>query len=314
MSVNGKVLIAAPVHEVLTEGLLREGYELVSMPQIRQEQAFQLITDCVGVITSTRLQLDVELLNRAPDLRWIGRMGSGMEVIDLAHAAERNIVCMGSPEGNSNAVAEHAMGLLLSLTKKIHSSANEVKYGKWLRDENRGIELEGRTIGLIGFGHTGRAFARKLSSMDMQILAYDIEDQPQAPGYVEICSLGRIQDEAEIVSFHVPISESTYHYFNEDFGRRMKNPFWLLNTSRGNVVDPTVLPALLKDGKMLGGGFDVWENEPLSRMNARERQLFEEVGSWPQVIVTPHIAGYSFEALYKMSAILLQRIQSLSSL
>ena len=312
MSGSGKVLLAAPVHSVLTDGLEAAGYELLYASGIRQADAPALLRPCVGVITSTRLQLDAALIDAAPDLRWIGRMGSGMEVIDVPYATAKGIACIGSPEGNSNAVAEHALGLLLGITKRIAHSAEEVKSGQWLREENRGTELEGRTIGLIGFGHTGRAFARKLQSMDMQILAYDKQPITDAPPYVKPCaSLERIWDEAGILSFHVPMAADTFHYFNEAFAGRMRHPAILLNTSRGNVVDATILPGLLESGKLLGAGLDVWEDEPPERMDPKQRALMIQVAALPQVIVTPHIAGYTFEALFKMSAILLQRIMAL---
>jgi len=304
MSYRGKVLLAAPVHQVL-----RDGYELLSASGIRQGEAPGLISSCVGVVTSTRLQLDADLIDAAPDLRWIARMGSGMEVIDVAYATSKDIICIGSPEGNSNAVAEHALGMLLGITKRIAHSAEEVSAGMWLREENRGTELEGKTIGIIGFGHTGRAFARKLQSMDMRILAYDKYAINDAPTYVEPCDgLERIWEEAQVISFHVPIAEDTYHYYDINFSERMKHSAILLNTSRGSVVDASILPGLLKTGRLLGAGLDVWENEPPERMSGPQRALFGAVAVMPQVIMTPHIAGYTFEALYKMSAILLERI------
>ena len=154
---KGKVLIAAPVHEVLLNGLADAGYECRMHVSITQDEAPGLIKDCVGVITSTRLQLNKTLLDAAPQLKWIGRMGSGMEIVDVAYATEKGIACHSSPEGNRNAVAEHALGMLLALNRRIVSSNEEVKEGKWIRDANRGYELEGKTIGIIGFGHTGRA-------------------------------------------------------------------------------------------------------------------------------------------------------------
>ena len=310
MTSRGKVLIAAPVHTVLTDGLEAAGFELVHAPAIRQADAAGLLRPCVGVITSTRLQLDAALIDAAPELRWIGRMGSGMEVIDVPYAVSKGIACLGSPEGNSNAVAEHALGLLLNLTRRISSSSREVEAGKWLREENRGIELEGRTIGLIGFGHTGRAFARKLQSMDMRILAYDKVPIADPPAYIIPCpDLQQIWDEAGIVSFHVPMAQDTYHYFDQAFAARMRNPAILLNTSRGNVVDASILPELLQSGRLLGAGLDVWEGEPPERMGTEQRAIMLQLAALPQVVVTPHIAGYTFEALYKMSAVLLQRIR-----
>ena len=309
MSGKGKVLIAAPVHPVLTEALEGAGYALVHAPDIKQTGAADLLKDCTGIITSTRLMLDKALIDAAPGLRWIGRMGSGMEVMDLAYAASKGIACISSPEGNCNAVAEHALGLLLGITKRIEHSADEVKGGLWLREENRGMELEGKTIGLIGFGHTGRAFAHKLSAMDMRILAYDKLPVSDAPDYVVPCdSLEKIYAEAEILSFHVQIAPDTHHYLNRDFVARMKRPFILLNTSRGSVVDAAALAEGLRNGKVTGAGIDVWEEEPLGRMSAPIRALLEEVMRHPAAIVTPHIAGYTREALYKMSEVLKNKI------
>jgi D-3-phosphoglycerate dehydrogenase len=313
MKFRGKVLIAAPVHPVLTDGLEAAGYELVQAIDIRQTEAAALLQACVGVITSTRLQLDAALIDAAPGLRWIGRMGSGMEVIDVPYATAKGIACIGSPEGNCNAVAEHALGMLLGITKRIAHAAGEVKAGQWLREENRGTELEGKTIGIIGFGHTGRAFSRKLQGMDMEILAYDNRPISNAPPYVTTCAdMQRIREEADILSFHVPMAADTFHYYNEAFAASIRKPAILLNTSRGTVVDAAVLPGLLQSGRLLGAGLDVWEDEPPERMGAQQRALLTQVAALPQVIVTPHVAGYTFEALYKMSSILLERITQLN--
>jgi D-3-phosphoglycerate dehydrogenase len=307
------VLLAAPIHAVLRDGLLAMGYELKAALDIRQDEAADLLRDCVGVVTSTRLTLDATLLNAAPELRWIGRMGSGLEVIDLQAAAANGISVVSSPEGNANAVAEHALGLLLGLTKNIGRSAAEVRAGEWRREENRGIELEGKTLGIIGFGHTGRAFARKLQGLDLRILAYDNRPQENVPSWVEIVeNLEAIWNEVTIVSFHVPFAQSTHHYFNQAFADRMKKAFYLLNTSRGSVVDTAILPQLLARGTLLGAGLDVWEEEPIARMSPPQRALLDSLSQTPNVIVTPHIAGYTQEALYKMSATLLAKIDVLT--
>lgn len=306
---SGKVLIAAPVHPVLTEGLKNAGYSCIVHEAITQEEAKTLLHDCTGVITSTRLLLDRELIDRAPMLQWIGRMGSGMEIIDIEHAAVRRIKCVSSPEGNSNAVAEHALGMLLSLTKRILIGHNEVVNGQWLRDENRGTELEGKTIGIIGFGNTGQSFARKLQGFDMNILAYDKYCKNDNLSYVTVCPhLEPVYAEADIVSFHVPLLPETYHYFNEGFIGRMAKPFVLINTSRGNVVDTEVLLGGLMSGKVTGACLDVIEGEPLQKMPAHQKTVFDKILKFPQTIATPHIAGYSYEAVYKMSAVLLSKI------
>lgn len=306
---KGKVLIAAPVHNVLINGLEAEGYELLLHEKISQEQGMHLIADCVGVITSTRLQLNKEMIDAATTLRFIGRMGSGMEVIDVPYAESKGIRCIGSPEGNCNAVAEHALGMLLSLNKRILKSHNEIKEGKWLRDENRGTELEGKTIGIIGYGHTGKAFAKLLRGFDVRILVYDKYKKIENEEHIIPCeSLDQIQQEADVLSLHVPFQEDTYHLIDRIFMEKMRKPFILINTSRGTVIDSREISTFLDNGGMKGLVLDVWEEEPLEKMSAHYRVLLNDLITRNNVLITAHIAGYSHEALFKMSIILLERI------
>jgi D-3-phosphoglycerate dehydrogenase len=280
---KGKVLIAAPVHDVLLQGLVAAGYEMVMQEHITQELAFTLVQDCVGIITSTRLQLNKDLLDTASKLRWIGRMGSGMEVVDVAYALQKNIACFSSPEGNCNAVAEHALGMLLALNKRIVVGHTEVSNGKWLRDANRGTELEGKTIGIIGFGHTGRAFAHKLSVFNMRILVYDKYCNDNFPSYVTCCDdLSPIYEQADIISFHVPLQADTKHYLDEVFINNMKTEFILVNTSRGAVVDSQSLLDGLLCGKVAGACLDVWEEEPLEKMSAEKLNILNRIILMPQ--------------------------------
>jgi D-3-phosphoglycerate dehydrogenase len=309
MNNSGKVLIAAPVHSVLINGLQDAGYECVIHEKITQTEAPQLIADCVGVITSTRLMLDKALIDAAPKLEWIGRMGSGMEIIDVPYAARKGISCYSSPEGNRNAVAEHTVGLLLSITKHLATSYKQIKDGKWLRDENRGTELEEKTIGIIGFGNTGSALAKKLSGFDMNILAYDIHDNI-VPDYVVKCSKLSDLTNADIISLHVPLKKDTFHLVNDAFISSMEKAFILINTSRGPVVDNKALLSGLRNGKIKAACMDVWEEEPLEKMSKEQFSILQECIRMPNFIITPHIAGYSYEALFKMSDVLLRKIVS----
>jgi len=303
------VLIAAPIHEVLEQALIAHGYELKPALDIRPETAEALIKECVGVITSTRIQLDKKLIDSAPLLQWIGRMGSGMEVIDVAYATLKNIQCFSSPEGNANAVGEHALGLLLSLSKNIRRSSNEVMDGQWLREENRGFELEGKTIGIIGYGFTGKAFVKKLRGFDMNVLVYDKYKQDLTEDTIQHCpDLSRIYQEADIISFHVPLQEDTYHYFNQSFLEQLQKKIVLINTSRGTVVDTDTLLRGLESGRILATGLDVFEVEPIHKMNPLVKEKFLKIISRDNVLVTPHIGGYSYESLYKMSKILAEKI------
>lgn len=310
---KGKVLLAAPVHEILSKGLVALGYELVDAVNVEQSVSAQLVKDCVGIVTSTRLLLNRALLESAKKLRWIARMGSGMEIIDSVYAKERGILLMSSPEGNRNAVAEHAVGLLLDVARRISSSFQEVKEGKWLREENRGWELERRTIGIIGFGNTGRTFAEKLKGFNMKVLVYDKYNQDPVPLDCKRCSsLSEIQEEAEIISFHVPLKNDTHYYLDEEFLRKVRNPFVLINTSRGDVINMEVVAAGIASGKITGLAADVWEGEPIKAMSTRQKSLLSTLCAQSNVVVTPHIAGYTFEALYKMSRVLLEKISTVS--
>jgi D-3-phosphoglycerate dehydrogenase len=311
MSVVRKVLIAAHVHQVLIEGLVSKGYECVIREKINQSEAIELVADITGIVTSTRLNIDKKLIDAAPLLKWIGRIGSGMEIIDVGYAKLRGVQCFSSPEGNANAVAEHALGMLLSLNKRILKSHNEIRQGIWKRDENRGNELEGSTIGIIGFGNTGRAFAKKLMGLDMKILTYDKHSLDNIPSYVTACnSLEPIYKEADIVSFHVPLQEDTIHYMNVDFVSKMAKPFILINTSRGHVVDTSVLWQALQNNAISGVCLDVFEEEPIDIMNDNLKTIISNIANLPNAVLTAHIAGYSHEATYKMSMTILNKIVS----
>lgn len=306
---SGNVLIAAPVHPVLTDGLSGAGYTIIAPSVVSNTSVAPLLRDVVGIITSTRLQLDRELLDVAPLLRWIGRMGSGLEVIDLAYAAARGIDVFASPQGNANAVAEHALGMLLSLMGKIDQSFLEIKSSIWRREENRGTEIEGKTIGIIGYGHTGRAFAKLLQGFDANILAYDKEHKSSLyPNVRMVDSLHPIYQTADIISFHVPITKETRYYLNNDFITMMQRPFIVLNTSRGAVVDSMELMDGLDTKKILGACLDVWEEEPPFADGAHLADAYRRLAGESNVILTPHIAGYTSEALFKMSEILLMNV------
>lgn len=306
-----KVLIVAPVHEVLLQELESMGYTYDQFENITPEKALEIIPGYEGVITSTRLQLDKDFLDRAVLLKWVGRMGSGMEVIDVPYAIQKGILCFSSPEGNANAVAEQALGMLLALQHKIFSAHVEMQEGLWLREENRGVEIEGLTAGIIGYGNNGKAFAQKLKAMEVKVLAIDKYKTAYAEeGIVECTDLERIYNEADIISFHLPLTPETEHYFNGVFLEGMQRPFVLLNLSRGKIVAQQSLYNGLKSGKIKGAALDVWETEPVGKMDEEQKVVYQELISMPNFIGTPHIAGYTVQALYKMSYYLIQKIKN----
>lgn len=306
-----KVLIVAPVHEVLVQELEKMGYTCDLKEELTQTEAVQIIADYEGLVTSTRLFIDQVFMDQAVQLKWIGRMGSGMEIVDTAYAAEKGIQCFSSPEGNANAVAEQALGMLLSLQHKITSAYMELQQGLWRREENRGIEIEGLTAGVIGYGHNGSAFAAKLKAMNVRVLALDKYKTGYGENGIEECSgPEQICAQADIISFHLPLNTETHHYFNDRFLEQVQKPFVLLNLSRGNIVSQETLYRGLKSGKIKGAALDVWEAEPVSKMKGTQAAMFEELIRMPQFIGTPHIAGYTVQALYKMSHVLAAKIKS----
>lgn len=302
-------MIVAPVHDVLLQQLNELGYSWDLDEHITRREALSVIDRYEGVVTSTRLQIDKEFMDAAAKLRWVGRMGSGMEVIDVAYAQQKGIQCFSSPEGNANAVAEQALGMLLALQHKVVSAHAEMQQGTWKREENRGVEIEGLTAGIIGFGHNGSALARKLKALDVKVLALDkYKSGFGSEGITECRTLQEIWAVADILSFHLPLTAETHHYFNDDFLDGMQKEFVLLNLSRGRVVSQEALYRGLQSGKIRAAALDVWEQEPVSQMEGAQRQVFEALIRMPNFIGTPHIGGYTTQALYKMSYFLAQKI------
>ena len=302
------VLITAPAHPCLQEGLEKAGYVVEQQLRPSSEWLIQHIERFTGIVVSTHPTINSAVIDAATQLKWVARLGSGMEHIDTEYAAFKGITCLSSPEGNCGAVGEHVLGMLLNLLKCMQWSAEEVKEGKWIRDMQRGQELSGKTVGIVGYGHTGAAFARLLSPFDVVVLAHDKYKQGFANGYVREASLEQIQRYAQVVSLHLPLTAETHHYADAAFFGALQQQPYFLNSARGALVNTPDLCAALGQQQICAAGLDVLENEQPDTYTETENTYKQYLLQHKRVLITPHIAGYSQEAFRKMSEVILRKL------
>ena len=305
-----KVLHVDENHPVLLEGLEALGYENVLAYETPVETLLKELSEYEGLVIRSRFPIDESVLDSASNLRFIARVGAGLENIDTAYAAQKNIELIAAPEGNRNAVGEHCLGMLLCLLNKLHTGNQSVKAGHWEREAQRGWELKGKTVGLIGYGNTGKSFARKLSGFGVDVLCYDIQASV-GDDYATQVSLSTLQEKAEVLSLHTPETAQTQRMINHTFIRKMKHPFWLLNTARGSVVVTADLVTALQSGKVRGAGLDVLEYESRSFTTAFHEILSESLQYLTHaenVLLSPHVAGWTVESHRKLAALIVEKV------
>jgi D-3-phosphoglycerate dehydrogenase / 2-oxoglutarate reductase len=306
-----RVLITDKVHPLIIDGINALGYEIDYDTSIDMDTLGDIIHLYEGMIINSKIKMHQPMIDKGIQLKFIGRLGSGMEIIDQAYARSKGIIPINSPEGNRNAVAEHAVGMILALYNNMIRANHEVKNFMWNREQNRGLEIKGKTIGIIGLGHTGEQFARKLATWECTILAYDKYrvDYPSDLSFIQHTSIEEIRNRSDIISFHLPLTDETKYMCNTDFLNRCKQKPLIVNTSRGNVVETNALINALQSKSIFGACLDVFENEKVASFSKQERAMYEQLYGFDNVIVSPHIAGWTQESLVGIASVLLEKIK-----
>lgn len=301
-----KILIVDDIHEVLLEKLDLSNILYDYQPDIKREEAEQLIPQYEGLIIRSKFQVDQKFIELAPKLQLIGRAGAGMDNIDEEYATAKGITLISANEGNRDAVGEHMIGMLLNLMNNLNRGDSEIRQGEWLREENRGFELMGRTVALIGYGNNGQAMAKKLSGFGVKILAYDKYKTGFSDEYATEASMEEIVKQADVLSFHIPLTRETKGLVDDEYLFHFRKPLFFLMGARGGIVNiPSVLK-YLDNGKILGAAFDVLPVEKFPALSHQDWYL--NLISRDNVLLSPHVAGWTFESYYKLSAILADKI------
>jgi D-3-phosphoglycerate dehydrogenase / 2-oxoglutarate reductase len=305
------VLFIDEVHPLIKTELIAHGFRCDYFPGYERKDFEKIIGEYFGIIIRSKIDLDEGILSRAGNLKFIGRVGAGMESIDVRFAESRGILCLNSPEGNRDAVGEHALGMILTLIDHINRADRQVRQGKWIREGNRGTEIKGKTIGIIGYGNMGSAFAQRLKGFEVNVISYDKYKTGYADGNTVEADLTKIFFETDILSLHVPLTDETRYMVNHEFLQQFRKNIWLINTSRGPVVNTKDLVRNLESGKVIGAALDVLEYEDASFeiLNKDLPPEFRYLLTAGNVILTPHIAGWTVESRYKLARVLVDKIR-----
>ncbi|MDT0677718.1 2-hydroxyacid dehydrogenase [Autumnicola musiva] len=314
------ILHADTNHPTLMKQLEAAGHHNIEGYDQSREETLQNQHLYDGIVIRSRYTIDKEFIDAAPNLKFIARVGAGLENIDVPYAEKNGITLFSAPEGNRNAVGEHSLGMLLSLFNKLNKADKEVKEGLWHREENRGIELDGRTVGIIGYGNMGKAFAKKLQGFETEVLCYDIRENLGDKNAKQV-GLEEFYEKVDVVSLHTPWTRDTHQMINREFISKFKKPFWFINTARGKTVVTADLVAALKDGRVLGAGLDVLEYEKSSfesLFSNKEKvsistaeplpEAMRELMFLPNVILSPHVAGWTVESHKRLASVIASKI------
>ncbi|ASU32671.1 NAD(P)-dependent oxidoreductase [Mucilaginibacter xinganensis] len=299
---KNNILIVDDIHPIFIGMAAAKGYQCDYRPDIRPDEALHLLGEYAGLVIRSKFLLNRQYLDAGKNLRFICRAGAGMDNIDEAYAAEKGITLINAPEGNMDAVGEHAVGLLLALMNNFNVADEQVRTGSWLREANRGYELKGRTVGIIGYGFMGKSFAKKLSGFEVSVIAYDKYKTGFSDKYAREVSMEEIVKHSDVLSLHVPLTSETERLVSEEYLFHFKKPIFFINTSRGKTAQVRAVLNAIKQGKILGAGLDVLEVEKFPALV--EQEWFDELKQSGKVILTPHVAGWTFESYRKISEVM----------
>lgn len=304
------ILIVDDIHPIFIEQVEAMGYHCDYQPTIKPEEAYQIIGGYEGLVIRSKFLVDRKLLGLAKKLQFICRAGAGMDNIDETYAIEKGITLINAPEGNMDAVGEHAVGMLLSLINNFNRADAEIRSGTWNREGSRGYELRDKTVGIIGYGFMGGSFARKLSGFSVTVIAYDKYKTGFSDQYVHEVSMEEMVKLADVVSFHIPLTPETNGLVDDEYLLHFRKPIFLLNTSRGKVAKVQAVLNAIKQGKILGAGLDVLEVEKFPGL--AEQTWFDELRQSGKVLLTPHVAGWTFDSYRRISEVMAEKLSKLS--
>jgi D-3-phosphoglycerate dehydrogenase len=304
-----KILIVDDLHPAFKNEAQDLGYQVDDFPLIKKEEVLLILKNYEGLAIRTKFRVDEEVINAAPNLKFVARAGAGMDNIDVAYADEKNIQLINAPEGNADAVGEHCLGMLLSLMNNFGKADTEIRNGIWDREGNRGYELKGKTVAIIGYGHMGQSFAKKLKGFEVKVLAYDKYKTNFSDDFATEASMEEVVKYADVLSLHIPLNKETKQLVNEDYFSYFKKPIFFINAARGEIVNTKAVLGAINNGKILGAGLDVLEKEKFPAL--ADAEFYNDLIKEGKLILTPHIGGWTFDSYRKISEVLIAKLKNL---
>jgi len=306
---KGKILIVDDLHPVFKERAIAQGFEVDDFPTITRQETLDSIANYTGIAVRTKFRIDEELFKAAPNLKFVARAGAGLDNIDEAYAAAHNIHLMNAPEGNCDAVGEHAIGMLLSLANNFRQADQQIRQGIWDREGNRGWELKGKTVGIIGYGFMGSSFARKLAGFGVKVIAYDKYKTGFSDAYATEVSMEEIVKHSDVLSLHIPLTAETRQMVDDEYFFHFKKPIFFISTARGEVTSTKAVLNAIESGKIMGAALDVLEVEKFPKLV--EQAWYPALVNSGKVLLSPHVAGWTFDSYRKISEVLAEKLQAL---